>query len=33
LHELAQEQNKEPNVMQVQVKGGSFKWVEVNLRY
>ncbi len=25
LHELAQEQNKEPNVMQVQVKGGSFK--------
>ncbi len=24
-HELAQEQNKEPNIMQVQVKGGSFK--------
>jgi hypothetical protein len=24
-HELTQEQNKEPNVMQVQVKGGSFK--------
>lgn len=25
LHELAQEQNKEPNVVQVQIKGGSFK--------
>jgi hypothetical protein len=24
-HELTQEQNKEPNIMQVQVKGGSFK--------
>ena len=24
-YELTQEQNKEPNVMQVQVKGGSFK--------
>lgn len=25
LHELAQEQKKEPNVVQVQIKGGSFK--------
>jgi hypothetical protein len=24
-YELTQEQNKEPNIMQVQVKGGSFK--------
>jgi hypothetical protein len=25
LHELSREQDKEPNVMQVEVKGGSFK--------
>jgi hypothetical protein len=25
LHELSREQNKEPNVMQVEIKGGSFK--------
>jgi len=25
LHELSREQNKEPNVVQVEIKGGSFK--------